>query len=358
MTEYNKEYPTNLSDCQTKTQLFAYYLYKYLSLKNDIDIILYRAPTKGKSISHNRLYSNLKMQNADHIILIQNKGFYGRNKKFKACLSKFITGSMFSLTQNNFYLGNEDMLFYVNRLGLKFRNNTTCIGWASDCNKLIPNQDSDSINILIGNNNNKIMENVKNFINKNNDYIDIILSEYTHNNYDGNIILRNYEDRYDILKKADIYIITTQCCDYNLIFDLAMLNCVIISPNDYLHREVAELLDVITYTNDIPWEIVIDRLNTVNTRQKLIKLGYTWENAINIIYNNLNDYKINNKQIDNIDNIDNINKIYDGDKINNNRSNPNKIYDSDKINKNRSTPNKIFDRNDSPAFFQSKLRLK
>ena len=350
ITDYYKKAPTSLYDCKTQFHLFTYYINKYLSRIN-INIVIQSAPIKGKTISHNHCYSSYDTQKSNHIIIVQNKACYARNNKFISKLRNNVSGTICSFGISNVYLGSEDVLFYINSNSLITRKNTSCVGFCSDSSDLFPNKTQKIINILIDipkafdhkNHHdcyNNITKYVGDFIKANNYLIPIECYKHSNNyyeNYSGDkIAFNNYKERFDLYNKTNIFIVTTPNVNYNTLINLGMANCVIVAPKNILKKNIIELLDIIEYDKVLPWNIIIEKINTVDTRNILIKNNYTWENAVNKIYNYIVDK-------------------YDSSTINNNNitAKQNKENNSKTVNDTKKTKTIT-----SHKFIQSRLRTK
>ena len=64
-----------------------------------------------------------------------------------------------------------------------------------------------------------------------------------------------------------------------------MANVVIVAKENLLDSRVVDELNIITYEdfNDVVWSTVLDMIDTINIRNKLIERNYTWKHAAKTI---------------------------------------------------------------------------
>jgi hypothetical protein len=307
--------PDKIENCKTRFQVFAYYIFKYLSKFEYITVILSSCPHRGKTELHQKLVKNFVVPDGDHLILVDEGGFYARPKEFKTRIRMKIYGAICSVGLTNVYLGEEDILFYISPFGLQQRKNTLCLGWLSDSNVVTSNKLKNTINVLISYNLNQPIKEIKEI-----KILDTIYEFVRSNRKNGsNVIMKqlldegtkilelsrkieesgkmcyftNYKDRFDLYSESNIFFLLDRRIDKLTLVEMAMANIIIVSPKDYLDNNLINLLNIITYVDTIDWNEIVTRLNNNNnTREKLLSNNHCWSKGINNIVEFLNEFKL------------------------------------------------------------------
>jgi len=297
--------PLTLENCKTRFQLCAYLIYKYLILKDDVEIIFDQLPPKGKTITHRHYMNTYKMEKGDHVIVVDNKGFHDRSTTFNNKLKENIKGAIVSVNISNVYYCGEDMMFFMDNC-CNLRKNTICINWLCDSEELYPTKNENSIRILVQQPKNNTIKSFKKYqemVNKiikfksaNKEHINIEVGCYANNHYrdlSTNEItqLDNYEMRYDIFRKTDIYFIMSNCFDRDILYSLGLCNVLFVSHESFINPKIIDDFDIIFYKNiQISWEKIISKLNNVKSREKVINSGLNCKTSIDKIFNYVSLY--------------------------------------------------------------------
>jgi len=301
-------YELDISKCTDKYQIITCIVYKYLTQnhKDDITITIKQCIPKGTDSSFYQLL--LKYENTypdvDHILFIDNMAFYSRITNMKKILEKTTSGLITSIGSTNINMGAEDILFYTCPSSLSCRQNTINIGYVSDPTIYTSKQNTQELYFCLDSTiNNSISKQVVDFASNNSTLLNsnIIVKRLFNQgceliNFDGTCQIMscsNYVDIIDEYSKINIFFVTGQNIDYQLLVDLAMCNVLIVSHEQYLNKTIANSLSAITYIgNKIPWTTIISQLNTHNSRDYLIKNNMTWESATDKIYDTFKNHNI------------------------------------------------------------------
>jgi hypothetical protein len=135
--------------------------------------------------------------------------------------------------------------------------------------------------------------------------------------------------------------VTNPLIDETILYELGLCNTVIVSPKNYVSKKSIELLEIIIFENTLPWDKIIDKLNDINIRNKVIDNENTWENGVKLIYDQLDNFDTSKKKI---------NKITRSSKL----AERNKELELQI--KNRNLQPKLSDK--KPVFIQSQLKSK
>lgn len=258
--------PISLENCKNRFQLYAYMLYKYIK----DDTILF----KNLNIHNDDIIN----QNIDHIIIIGEKAYKPEYKKN-------IKGIVVTLNVSNITYQGEDILFYMDNC-CNNRNNTTLLNWLNDPEELYPIKD-DKINVIIQKPNKecqlyeKIINTMTKVKNKHHNIKLGILSNNYYKDLSSNsiTILDNYKTRFDIIKSTNVYIITSDMFDRELLYNFAFCNTLIVTNDIFINPKILNDIDCIFYENEISWKNIINGLKHVNSRHRLME----YKTAINAI---------------------------------------------------------------------------
>ena len=355
---YDRMPPLSLEYCKNKFQLHAYSIYKYITSNTNNEVCFNKLPPKGISLIHNYYINTYKLDNADHVIIVDEGSLYSRTSKLKNKLREFIKGAIVSVDSSNVYYGGEDMLFFMDTCSGS-RKNTKCINWLCDGEELYSDKNENTIKILIQkpNNNinkrldvyNKILTNIIQFKEANKGQIDVEIGNLSNNHYENLstneiIPIDNYEKKYNILRNTDIYFIISNAFDRELIYELGLCNVLFITNKNLINNKIINNFDFIFYENlSISWREIINRLNKVRSRYKLINSGFDCATGINKILKYLESYELKDTFKDTFKDTSKIKKT--NDKLTSNINEP-------------SIKTKSVERHSGSRMIQSKLRLK
>lgn len=290
----NNECPTELNQCNTFLNTVIYMISTHLSDIENVEVVTYTYYYKGRHGSLQKSLDNIKFPDADHVILVDEKGFYNRIPKLVEKLRETTTGAVTSLCFTSVYLGGEDMMFYFNPTGLNSRKKTCLLGWLTDNSLLYPEQDDSRINILINGEDGDFHQLLE-FYNMNSSMISVkkidngMLTEYDSNGDMVDVSTISVDDMYKEIRKINIHLISPSSDQY-MMYCSAMCNAVIVSRVSFIDRYTENLLNVVKYDHNIPWPTVFNRLGT-DTRTTLINKGLTWSYGVNTIVDTLNSYE-------------------------------------------------------------------
>jgi len=126
--------------------------------------------------------------------------------------------------------------------------------------------------------------------NKNENNKKIIVEQIINNKY----IL----DIYSKYKKAHIFFVTHPIDNEYMLYELSMANVLIVSPLKYVSEKSKKLLDIITYSDIILWDIIFDKLGTKSKKYEYTPGSVSPEGANQIIKTLQNFNKIYNVSSD------------------------------------------------------------
>lgn len=347
LTSYNiTKYPFDITKCKTKFQVFAALIYKYLSAYEDVEIITMECPPNCKDL---RLITCVIPQ-IDHALFIENDGFLNRHPEFLKQIRKYTAGLICGISM---YAKNiskqEDYVFHLLPQDLKL-DKFIYLNYPVDDVLFKPTRYSKKLEFMIGGNTTNCIDkfditplitlHVMNFINKNNtvdinvkkifiDHMEIYNNVTQKNIYVNNTI--NYDMPFDY-NSTNIYFVSSKFEQPYFLYELSMLNVLIVAPENYLPKSLVNQLSILTYSlalnnnstniiinfdeNEIiadelydetinyddensgifmPWKLIFDKLNTHDIRNKLIEDKNTWSNAVDIIYQKMSNFIIPNK---------------------------------------------------------------
>jgi hypothetical protein len=319
----NGKPPISLNMCQNKFQVYTYLLYKYLNRKDNVEIVFNILPLRGKGITNNHSLSKYNIHKGDHVIVVDDRGFKSRNKKFKEKLREHISGAITSIGISSVYFGGEDKFFYMDNCSLK-RNNTECIGWLCDEDDFIPNQEIGLIKILVQKPENNIhgrldyyhdvLDNITKFIDANQNNIEVDVGILGNKFYENlktgeTIIFKNYAEKYDIMRQTDIYFITSDAFNREILYEFGLSNTLIVTNKNMINDSIIKYFDIVYYKKNIPWSTIIESINNIKSRNKIINDNCTAKKSIDIIYQYFDSYN----------NFKDITKVIDENKVKNSK---------------------------------------
>jgi len=283
----------------------------YLEQKDDIEVILYQCTTKGKSSRFNVIVQDEDFPEADHALLIDNRGFINRVDKFYEMLRPKIKGAIGTFSASNVYTGAEDILYYMIPSGKSNKRRCKLINWACTHEMCYPNQDEDKIRILVDHNYYGPHVNMVN-ADKTEDITNQVC-EYFKGYKEKEVVIRrfikggaetvdpdninelekykqgsglNYEQACYEYSKTDIFFVTHKECMGLSVLESAMAGALIVSPKGYIKYELLKSVRHVEYEGDeIPWNEIFENIDIEKSRETALK--FSWENATEKIYETL-----------------------------------------------------------------------
>ena len=350
----------SLSDCKTKTELFAFMIKTHIKkLDEQIELSINKCfpCTEMKSTFKKKTINNFKK--VDHIIFLDDSGFYRKHMTFINHLKKYSSTISTICEHSKFYNGEDAMFIYNNLLTNK---NIHYIPTPLDENIYTSSKLKNTIYILLDKNPDKfILNQIYNLISVNylNNEISFIIGvinktriDFINISVNGNsdvffnitksIRFNSYMEYISELSKANLFISANEINKINdiyLLYELAMCNTLNVSKQGLIERNIIDELDLCIFDEsiEINWREVFTKLDTYNIREKLITNHYTWENALKLILYQLNQILPSNKNNDRSIQIDQIKKGYCLNIISKNRP---VIVNLDDIHKKRIEANK------------------
>jgi hypothetical protein len=255
----------------------AVVLYKYFVEKTNFEVVYKPACPQGR-LHYKKHYASCDvMPQVDHIIFIDDKGLYKRNKTYLQKLKKSCRGSICVVCEKDRYWAGEDKLFCMSTKPIL------------DEAMYVPNKDK-IIRVMIDTverpyvdmNRPKFVRSTPN----------ILLEKL---GKDPNITVvkmpQNYMQQIEEFKKAHIYFITAPDVDEILLTELALANVLVVSHKKFVNKRLVDKYGIVTYESDIVVGDLIKKLEGFNSRSKL--LGHL-ESSIEQFYEFFNSDKNNN----------------------------------------------------------------
>ncbi|ARF11435.1 hypothetical protein Klosneuvirus_1_292 [Klosneuvirus KNV1] len=294
----------NIEDCKNRNEIFTFLLKSYLikmAINNNFEIEVmkcfpYLEYKKTKTILFPKV---------DHIIFIDEKGFYDKNLNFINYLHKFAKYTVSTICKNSKYLAGEDLMF--NYIKCDIPDNKV-VNVKPPCDKFLydSRKEEDIIYILFNEpespfdiiqpkitEKKQILSELKAIMEENPTTqfkfasINTKLIKFIDN--DNNILeikqFVSYTDYIYELSKANIYFMNDKCQDIYKLYELSMCDTLIVTNNKYISDTLKNELEIISFDKFIDWKIIFDKINNFSIRTKLIA-DYTWENLINIMLDN------------------------------------------------------------------------
>ena len=299
-----------IENCRTRSEYFAYMLKKEMSKIEGVNPTI----TKGyPMIKIRKTFKNIfvnNVQNADHIVFIDEYGFYDKDNTFLKQLKLVSHYSVMSLCKHYKYYGGEDVMFsYIRYLEKDqlihikppldpeinkpiIKNNLIYI-LISKPESEFKNYNIDSTIYVL----NKINELKQSNIDINFEIALINTSSIDFIETDGNIVnslsFNTYYEYITELNKATIYFQLIVVDDIYRLYELSMSDTLIITKGINISMMIVDELDIFKFDNedDFSWNDVFSRINTKNTRKKLIDGNYTWENLAKVMINKMKEFK-------------------------------------------------------------------
>lgn len=278
-----------MDTCKTRIEFFACM----------IQMILPNVTIKNSSQRINNT------QNIDHIIFINETGFYYENKNLINNFKQISKTGVSTFAISNKYFTNENIMFGITKnisnpkyiYTLPPLNNDIYINRQNSCITI----HFDICKELYNDTMVKFCESIKN-LNLDFDIMFCSLNTKMVNYYDINlnlietIVFETYIDYVNEISKANMFIITNICNDIYKLYEYCMCNVLILSNDTFIPKNIIDELNVFVYgnINEINWGNVFDIMHNLNIRNTMIMEGYTWDSFVNIIIDNIKKLDINN----------------------------------------------------------------
>lgn len=305
-----------LDNCKKQYHIFTYMIKKYLNKRKNIETLLYQCTTKGKSSRFNIIVKSENFPEADHAILIDNRGFHNRVQLFMDLLRPKIKGAICTISASNAIVGKEDILYYLIPSGKSNKKHCKYIGWACDHELCVPSQNKTKIRFLIDHNYYGPHERMNKM-----DMTDTITEQLCEflKTYDNDFIVRRfirggietvdiknintlekykqgsglcYTDACKEYSNTDIFIVTHLECMGLSVLECAMAGALIVTPKGFIKDELINYLHAVQISTNkedkIDFKHIIESIDHEKSRQKALK--FNWEKSCNIIVNTLNDF--------------------------------------------------------------------
>lgn len=301
LTTFDVKQDMILENCKNQYQMFTYFIYNKFKLSN-LDVILHNIGPTGFSGRVKKFYQKWTCPQADHCLIIDNRGVIKRPQMFLDKIREKVLGCVSTISASNGIVGNEDILFYLIPSGKRRKFKCRYIGWACDDQLCYSNQNKDNIRILIDHvyygqgrikNSDKTLEISKQAVEyfKNNDKVAIRrlcnggVETVDENNY--NTIGKYNQNKGMSFEKAceeyslsDVYFVTHQECMGLVVLECAMSGALIVTPKNYIKYELIKSLHHLIYeNNEIPWDEIIKTIDHNKSRQKAQR--FSWTNSCN-----------------------------------------------------------------------------
>lgn len=322
-----KEKELTLKNVKNQYEIFTFFVHKYFSEKEDVEVLVHQCSPKGTSSRIKQLVLKDEFPEADHCIVVDNRGLVSRLDLFYERLRPKIKKCIATISANNGKIGNEDILYYLIPMHKKNKPHCKLIYWSCPDYLCYPNQDPNKLRILIDHNyygkyqrmvdqdkteiiTDDVCEFVRNYKNK-----PVVVRRFIRGGVETvdpyNISkLEKYkqgsglcfEDACDEYSRTDIFIVTHEECMGLVVLETAMSGALIVVPVGTIKPELLQLIRHVEYDGKkIPWDKVLRELNHKESRKVASK--YSWKNAIDRMHETLvnfdlyknNGFRFNNR---------------------------------------------------------------
>ena len=293
-----------LQYCKSQYHIFLYFLKQYLKSH---EVIIKHIPEMGNSSRVKNIYQDISFPNADHCIVVENRGVQRRPDIFFENLRKSISGCISTISASSSIKGNEDVLFYMIPAGKRKRKNARFIGWACDKNLIQPMHYSGIINILIDHpyygREDSRMANVDQTLNisdivykwgkdkKNVNInrfcrggIEVVddtnfnkLEKYVQN--DG----LNYYEACKIYSSTDVFFVTHPECMGLVVLECAMAGALIVTPEGFIKKELLKYVNHVIIEKDFDMDELVSKIDHKLSRKMVER--FNWANVTQRILN-------------------------------------------------------------------------
>lgn len=350
--------------CKSKFQIFALIIYKYF-LRLDAEIILMNSSPNCKSVEFRFNINQLNIPQIDHTIIIEDNGFINRQTEFIKTIRNMTLGLVCGISMYAKCMSGEDIIFNVipqNTIFPKFIS----LNYPIDDELFVSRKTNNKIEIMIGGNTTNCIDKcditqmislqVNEFINKNN-LVEINMktltrdSIITYNNFTKKTTTSKNTTNFDypmIYENTCIYFVTSKFEQPYFLYELSMMNILIVAPVGYVDDLTVKQLSIFTYSLQdlnnsknivlfvdeeskiildelydnyvghdennlmgtfIPWKLIFEKYQSHDIREKLISDKNTWKNAVDIIYQKLNSFKIQTPNVEIIPVLNSVDEI-------------------------------------------------
>lgn len=239
-------------------------------------------------------YENLVIPKCDHVICLDQKGFYLRHRAFYDSIRRQCDGVIATLCDHDLDLGPEDLLFHARR-GVSGSPQSIYVGWAADAELFYPEKDPQVLNIFVdhkyyveekydqtqqliaeatrfarayeaghyGFAGDKRKARVTFFGPKGLEILDNNLEAYPDLGSDINIFYKRapQEDLIKAYRQTDIYIVTHREGAGQSMLENALAGALPLVKKGFIEPELLYPLHHVEYEFDIPWRKVVTAIN-------------------------------------------------------------------------------------------------
>jgi len=303
----NKEF-TSIEKCRTRSDFIGFMLKNHFAKMDNVDVSLKKCYPNVK-VNYKSNEAIHVFPYVDHIIFIDETGFYSKNVSFVDNLRKYSKYSVTSLCKGGkFYCGEDIMFSYIKDV----------IGYSVymdppfDQYIYAPRKQNNIIYILLSKPDviskqlnikeiNYVLTKIKSVIDGTNSKklefkIGLINgTSIDYINTDMNVLISKqfemYIDYIHELSKANMYILTDMINDTYRLHECAMAGTLIVSNSNYIQNDLAQKLNIYTYTDELVWNDLFKALSTNKLRLSLIDAEYNWDKYAQEIINKLKEYE-------------------------------------------------------------------
>lgn len=327
LTTFPLDQELKLENLKGQYHIFTYHLYNFLIKQKNTEVILHPCPPRGNS-SRIAQACDISFPEADHVVVIENRGLYYRPEIFYERLRESVNGAICTICCNNGAVGKEDVLFYMIPDGKRNKKHCKLINWACNHELCVPKQENDKLRILVDHNyygphksmistdkTEEITEDVAKFAKEQKEKQNVVVRRFIKGGIEtvdvDNISELekyaqgdglNYRDACEEYSKSDVFIVTHRESMGLSVLESAMAGALIVTPKGYIKDKLLRDVNHVSYEGDqIPWDEVLKKIDHQKSRESVLK--YNWDNGAKKIYETLvnyekhkgNDFRFKNK---------------------------------------------------------------
>lgn len=331
-----------IDKCKNKYQAYAYFINKYLTEIEGVEVILRTVCPLGRSYRYKSSMGKMKIPQIDHTILVDERGFKNRNNYYFKKIRSVTRGLVCSVGSTGIHSGGEDKIFYLEKLITTSHN---CLECPIDEDVVYPNQSPAYITILVSgyegsfipiyvqrdqtmrklirqkyssrhfkpqlerrrDRTEEIVAEIEKFGTKNKDDNLIIVKMFTNGGVDvydnvsekrRKVEIQNMAHYYKEINTATMFFVTHSSVDIKMLYELAAANVVIAAPKGIISSTTVKELHIVEFTDSINWTTMFNRLNQSDIREKLIESGHTWKCAVDHIHQILKKHDLEKEELE------------------------------------------------------------
>jgi len=319
-----------LESCKELYHIYLYFIEKYIR-RNYPNIDLFIKSMPAGYLIRSSVYENFILEDTyDHCLLVDNRGIARRLPLFHDYLREHVTGLVTTMSDNTGVKGAEDVLFFCIPHPKKRMEMKRYIGWACDQEMLKPEQEKNTIQILIDHNyygpekssihkkdltlsiSRQVWEQVKNIKTKKK----IVVKRFclggvetltddnyqTIGEYQQNKGL-NYFEAVKLYNSTDIFFVTHPESMGLVVLECAMAGALVVAPGGYIKNELLKPLYNVSLPNkeenvEINMMYILSRIDHKLSRERALR--FNWSKSVDRIVDTFKNVKkyhriINNK---------------------------------------------------------------